>query len=51
MFRHHFATFGNTIEICQISAFQRILFAIFLKVFNIYLTSNILKKVSIVILR
>ena len=32
-----FATFGNTIEMCKISAFQRNFFTIFQKVFNIYL--------------
>ena len=36
MFRHHFATFGNTIEMCKISAFERNLSTIFLKIFNIY---------------
>ena len=40
MFRHHFATFGNTIKICKISAFQRILSTIFLKVCKIYLILN-----------
>ena len=40
MFRHHFATFGNTIEMCKI-----------IKVIIIYLILNIFQKVRIVILR
>ena len=51
MFRHHFATFGNILEMCQIRIFQRNLSAIFLKVLNIYLFLNIFQKVRIVMLR
>ena len=51
MFRHHFATFENTIGICKISAFQRILFVILLKVFNIDVISYIFHKVKIVMLQ
>ena len=51
MFRHHFATFGNILEMCKIRVFQRNFSAIFLKVLNIYLFSNIFQKVRTVILR
>ena len=46
MFRHHFATFENTIEMCKISAFERNLFTIFLKVFYIYLILNMFQKLE-----
>ena len=51
MFRHHFASFGNIIEMCKISACQRNLSTIFLKVINNYLILNIFQKVTIVMLR
>ena len=47
MFRHHFAIFVNTIEMCKISAFERNLSTIFLKVFNIYLILNIFQKLEL----
>ena len=40
-----FTTFGNIIEVCKISTFQRNIFTIFLKVLNIYLFSKIFHKV------
>ena len=47
MFRGHFEKFGNTIKMCEISAFQRYLSTIFLKVFNIYLILNIFQKLEL----
>ena len=41
MLCHHFATFGNIIEMCKINAFKRNLPTIFIKVFNFYLILNI----------
>ena len=37
MFHHHFATFGNIVEVCKMGVFQWDVSTIFLKVLNIYL--------------
>ena len=47
MFRHHIATFENTIKLCKINAFQRNLSTIFLKVYNIYFILNIFQKLEL----
>ena len=42
MFRHHFATFRNMIEMCKIDTFERNLSTMFLKILNIYLVLKII---------
>ena len=51
MFRHHFATFENILEMCKIGVFQRNASTIFLKALNIYLFLNIFQKFGILMLR
>ena len=46
-----FATFGNIIEVCKISTFQRKVSTIFPKVLNIYFFPKIFQKVEVVRLR
>ena len=41
MFRHHFATFENIIQMCKIGTFQRNFSTMFLKILNIYFVQNI----------
>ena len=37
MFCHHFAKFGNILEMCKLRVFERNPSAIFLKILNIYI--------------